>query len=54
MDEAVSAALVRMTSTLSQRNVHSYLSDLPQDIDVVAVEPIKRKVDRVQKYLNVN
>lgn len=54
MDEAVTAALTRMASTLTQRNVHSYLSDLPQDIDVVAVEPIKRKVDRPQRFLNVN
>ena len=54
MDEAITGALVRMTSTLTQRNVHSYLSDLPQDIDVVAVEPIIRKVDRPQRYLNVN
>jgi hypothetical protein len=28
------------------------LNDLPQDVDVVAVEPVVRKVKQPQQYLN--
>ncbi len=52
MDRAVSEAMERMASTLTLRNAHAYLSDLPQDVDVVSVEPIVRRVPRPQRYLN--
>lgn len=52
MDGAVSEAMERMASTLTLRNAHAYLSDLPQDVDVVSVEPIVRRVPRPQHYLN--
>ena len=44
IDDAVVAALERLASTLTPRNVASYLSDLPQDVDVVSVERIPRPV----------
>jgi proteasome-associated ATPase len=52
IENAVSHAMKRLTSTLSLRNVHAYLSDLPQDVDVVSVEPVVRKVSRPHRYLH--
>ncbi len=52
MEEAVAGALERLASTLSPRNIRSYLSDLPQDIDVVSVEPIARRLQRQHRYIN--
>ncbi len=46
IDESVEDALHRLASTLSPRNVRSYIFDLPQDIDVVSVEPMMRRVRR--------
>ncbi len=53
MEEAVSDAIERLATTLTIRNVSNYLSDLPQDVDVVSVEPVRRKVSRPYRYLNV-
>jgi proteasome-associated ATPase len=39
--------------TLTPLNCHQYLSDLPQDVDVVSVEAVQRKVARPHLYLNV-
>jgi len=50
MAHAVADALERLASTLSRQNVHAYLSDLPQDVDVVSVEPVVRKVARPHRY----
>jgi hypothetical protein len=44
----------RLASTLTTRNAHVYLTDLPQDIDVVSVEPVARKVARPHRYLNTS
>jgi proteasome-associated ATPase len=52
MEEALSDALQRLRTTLTPRNAHAYLFDLPQDIDVVAVEPIRRKTDHSHRYLH--
>jgi proteasome ATPase len=52
IDEAVSDAFERLATTLSPRNAHAYLGDLPQDVDVVSVEPIKRKLSRPHRYSN--
>jgi ATP-dependent 26S proteasome regulatory subunit len=52
IENAVSHAMKRLASTLSLRNVHAYLSDLPQDVDVVSVEPVVRKVSRPHRYLH--
>lgn len=52
MEEAVAATIESMTSTLTPRNVHAYLFDLPQDVDVVAVEPTARRASRPHRMLN--
>jgi SpoVK/Ycf46/Vps4 family AAA+-type ATPase len=44
IEEAIADALERLATTLTPANAHSLLSDLPQDLDVVAVEPVHRKV----------
>lgn len=51
MQEAVSSAIKKLSATLSPRNVHTYLTDLSKDTDVVDVRPIERKVDRPHRYL---
>jgi proteasome-associated ATPase len=43
------AAVVR---ALTPANCHHHLTDLPQDMDVVKVEPVVRKVSRPHRYLN--
>lgn len=52
MDEAVADTLERMATTLSPRNAHAYIGDLPQDVDVVSVEPVPRKLSRPHRYVN--
>ena len=52
MDEAVTLAMQRMRSTLAIENTHSYLTDLPQDVAVVSVRPIVRKVKQPGRYLS--
>ena len=37
---------------ISRQNVHHHLSDLPQDMDVVAVEPVERRVKRPHRFVN--
>ncbi len=54
IDRAVAEAIERMSTTLTRQNAHSYLSDLPQDVDVVAVEPVQRRVKQKHRYLNLN
>jgi ATP-dependent 26S proteasome regulatory subunit len=53
MEEAVSAALERMGTMLTPRNARIYLDDLPQDLDVVSVEPAaaRRVARRAHRYL---
>jgi proteasome ATPase len=50
--EAADHAIERMRSTLTIENAHSHLSDLPQDVGVVSVQPIARKVKQPGRYLN--
>jgi hypothetical protein len=38
---------------LTPANCRNHLTDLPQDVDVVRVEPAQRKVSRPQRYLSV-
>ncbi len=54
MSEAVSAAIERMATTLTPGNAHSYLFDLPQDVDVVAVDAAARPAGRSHRYLHRN
>ena len=53
IDEAVADAIQRLSTLLTPRNAHAYLADLPQDIDVVAVEPVVRRVAHAHRYLNI-
>lgn len=52
IEEAVADVFERLTTTLSPRNAHAYVADLPQDVDVVSVERVERKVKRPQLYVN--
>jgi proteasome-associated ATPase len=52
MQEAVASAIRKLSATLSPRNVHTYLTDLSSDSDVVDVRPIQHKVDRPHRYLS--
>jgi ATP-dependent 26S proteasome regulatory subunit len=51
VQKAVFECIERLAATLSVRNVHSMLTDLPKDIDVLDVEPVRRKVHG-DHYLN--
>jgi ATP-dependent 26S proteasome regulatory subunit len=53
MAEAVAAAIEGLATTMTLRNAHQYLEDLPDDADVVRVERPRRKVKRPTRYLNV-
>ena len=55
-DVVVSAAeeLECAVRGLTRANCRKYLSDLPQDVDVVSVEPRQRPVSRPHEYLNLN
>jgi len=54
MSEAVSAAIERLATTLTPANAHAYLFDLPQDVEVVAVDAVTRAAGRSHRYLNRN
>ena len=51
VETAVLNAMDRLRTTLTPRNVHAHLHDLPQDLDVVSVEPIVNKVKEKATYL---
>ncbi|MFN8644447.1 MAG: AAA family ATPase [Candidatus Binatia bacterium] len=51
VEDAVSEAIARLATTLTRHNAHQYLSDLPQDVDVVSVDPIARRPERPHRYL---
>jgi hypothetical protein len=49
---AISDEFEKAAQTLTPANCHQYLSDMPQDIDVVRVDLVRRKVSRPHLYLN--
>lgn len=51
IERAVEDALQRLSTVLTPRNAAAYLDDLPQDVDVVSVEPIARRVSRPGRYI---
>ena len=53
MEEAVADALQRLRTLLTRHNAHAYLNDLPQDVDIVAVEPVVRRVPNPHRFLNL-
>ncbi len=50
MELAVGHALARLATTLTPRNAAEYLVGLPQDVDVVSVEPVTRRLARSYRY----
>jgi ATP-dependent 26S proteasome regulatory subunit len=52
MDEAVATTIEKLSRMLTRYNATSHLSDLPQDVDVVAVEPVVRRVRRPHRYVS--
>ncbi len=53
MEESVDSVIHKLSSTLTRINVRSYLDDLPQDMEVISVTPVVRKVKRTHRFLNV-
>ena len=54
LDDVVWAMETEMASAarvLTPANCRAYLTDLPQDVDVVSVRPVERKVPRPERYL---
>jgi proteasome-associated ATPase len=51
--EAVHATLEKLSATLTRANIRAYLTDLPQDMDVVSVDPVNRRVASPHHYLHV-
>ncbi len=43
----------RSTALLTPSNIRAYLEDVPEDLDVVSVAPVRRKVRKVHRYLHV-
>jgi len=52
METAIAGAIERLATTLSVRNVHQYLDELPDDVDVVRVEMVRKNVKRPLRYVN--
>ena len=51
--EAVTAELDTAIRTLAPHNAASFVAGLPEDIDVVRVEPIESRTRHVHRYLEV-
>jgi len=52
MEDAVAAAMEKVSTNLTLHSVRNQLPDLPTDVDVVAVERLVRKVTRPHRFLN--
>jgi proteasome-associated ATPase len=50
---AVAGEMDALASYLTPRNCREYLTDLPQDLDVVAVRQVRRSAPRPYRYLNL-
>lgn len=50
---AIADELECIAGTLTAANCRDYLTDLPQDVDAVRIEPLRRKVPRPHAYLHV-
>lgn len=51
METAITDGVERLTQTLTRHNVGAYLTNLPQDMDVVSVTPIIRRIKRPHRYV---
>ncbi len=49
---AIADEFEAMAKTLTPANCRNHLQDLPQDIDAVRVEPVRKKVPRSYRYIN--
>lgn len=54
MEQAVAEGIDRLRTLLTPVNAHAHLTNLPQDVDVVSVEPVVRKVSNARRYLNLD
>jgi proteasome-associated ATPase len=54
MEQAVAEGIDRLRTLLTPVNAHAHLANLPQDVDVVSVEPVVRKVPNARRYLNLD
>jgi proteasome-associated ATPase len=52
IEDAVSDAQRKLGASLTRHNIHQYLSDLRQDMEIVALEPVVRRVDKPHRFLN--
>ena len=53
MEAALCEVFERLRTTLTPMNAHTYLADLPQDVDVVSVEPIRPRVAQRHAYIEL-
>ena len=53
MVKAVTQSLDQLRTLLRPTNARQYLADLPQDVDVVSVEPVVRQPAHPQRYLKI-
>ncbi|MFQ5738708.1 MAG: AAA family ATPase [Acidobacteriota bacterium] len=54
MEAAVVATIQRLATTLTPQNARQYLSDLPDDLDVVRVQSLVRRAGPKYRYLEVS
>lgn len=52
LEEAVIEAQTNLGSSLTRHNIHQYLNDLRQDMEIVALEPVVRRVRKPYRFLN--
>jgi len=52
IEDAAASTIESLAAALTRTNIHQYLGDLRQDVDVVAVEPIVRRVSRPHRFLS--
>jgi SpoVK/Ycf46/Vps4 family AAA+-type ATPase len=50
LEQAIDETMQRLSTTLTVRNVQSYLTDVPTDLEVIAVERTSRKVRHSGQY----
>ena len=52
MAEAVETAIDRLRRTLTSRNIRAWIDDLPEDVEIAAVEPVKADDQCTKPFLN--
>jgi proteasome-associated ATPase len=54
IEKALADGIDRLRTTLTPQNVHAYLPDIPESVDVIEVRPIDRKVNQPFTYTVVD